>query len=83
MDSEKTVPVQPIDLYPIDFVELIHLSYAERLRRFAKNWEVFRSYGGTLEPDPDPQSPFFDPKISPESFVDGRSGVHIVRRGGV
>ena len=59
------------------------LSPAERFLESAKLWETYLALGGSLEPEPDTQSPFFDPEEWRESTRDGRTGVRVLRRGGV
>jgi hypothetical protein len=48
-----------------------------------KLWEHYLAVGGSLDPEPDTQSPFFDPEEPPACPVDGGTGVRILRRGGV
>lgn len=40
--------------------ECYSLTPMERWRESAKLWEMFLSMGGSLDPEPDTQSPFFD-----------------------
>lgn len=39
--------------------------------------------GGSLDPEPDSQSPFFDEDAPSSVPVDGRPGVRVIRRSGV
>lgn len=55
----------------------------ERWRESSKLWEVFLSLGGSLDPEPDTQSPFFDREQPSSRPADGRPGLRVVRRGGV
>ena len=75
--------VDPGDLYPPDVVAWMKLSPAERLSESAKLWDIYKLYGGTFEPDPDPQSPFFDPEVSYSGPSDGGTGLRFIRRSGV
>ena len=59
------------------------LTPLERWRESAKLWEVYLSLGGSLDPEPDTQSPFFDPNAPSPRPVDGRAGLRVIRRGGV
>ena len=56
---------------------------AERWRETEKLWSFYLAMGGSLEPEPDSQSPFdaayFERPLPP----DGRPGLRIVRRGGI
>ncbi len=56
------------------------------LQRWEASMELWRTYlalGGTLDPEPDPQSPFFDEDEWRALAADGRPGVRVVRRSGV
>ena len=66
-----------------EWAEWYSLTPMERWRESAKLWEVFLSSGGSLDPEPDTQSPFFDADEPSSRPVDGRSGLRVVRRGGV
>ena len=66
-----------------ELAEWYSLTPQERWRESAKLWEVFLSLGGSLAPEPDTQSPFFDPGAPSSRPVDGRSGLRVVRRGQV
>ena len=60
--------------------EWIRLTPAERWRETEKLWAFYLEVGGSLDPEPDPQSPFhavLEPGPAP---VDGRPGVRVVRR---
>jgi len=45
-----------------EWAEWYALSPAERFLESAKLWETYLALGGSLEPEPDTQSPFFDPE---------------------
>ena len=55
----------------------------ERYIESGKLWAVYLGMGGSLDPEPDSQSPFDFPQLERAVPPDGRSGVHIIRRGGV
>jgi hypothetical protein len=55
----------------------------ERWRESSKLWEVYLAMGGSLDPEPDTQSPFFDRDAPFSRPVDGRPGLRVIRRGGV
>ncbi len=75
--------IDPSDLYPPDVVEWMDLSPAQRLFESAKLWDLYKLYGGSFEPDPDPQSPFFDPEAPNSRATDGGTGLRVIRRSGV
>lgn len=39
--------------------EWMNLSPAQRFEESAKLWPIFLTLGGSLDPQPDPQSPFY------------------------
>jgi len=53
-----------------EVAEWYSLTPLERWRESAKLWEVYLSLGGSLDPEPDTQSPFFDPNASSSRSVD-------------
>jgi hypothetical protein len=59
------------------------LSPSERFLESMKLWETYLALGGSLEPEPDTQSPFFDPEEWIENAAHGRPGVRVLWRGGV
>lgn len=59
------------------------LTPMERWHETAKLWETYLALGGSLDPEPDTQSPFCDDTAPCPRPVDGRSGLRTVRRGGV
>jgi hypothetical protein len=66
-----------------EWAEWYGLTPAERFLESMKLWETYLALGGSLEPEPDTQSPFFDPEEWRENAADGRPGVRVLRRGGV
>ena len=59
------------------------LSPQQRWEKTLSLWEVFLFLGGSLDPEPDSQSPFYDPETYCPSPFDGRTGMRVIRRGGV
>jgi hypothetical protein len=59
------------------------LTPEQRFMESMRLWENYVALGGSLEPEPDTQSPFFDPEEWRENFAHGRPGVRVLRRGGV
>ena len=66
-----------------EWAEWYSLSPAERFLESAKLWETYIALGGSLEPEPDSQSPFFDPEEWRENAAHGRPGVRVLRRRGI
>ena len=68
------------DLVGDEWADWYKLTPLERWRESEKLWQTFLYLGGSLDPEPDTQSPFFDPTTTSPRPVDGRSGVRILRR---
>ncbi|MEO8597503.1 MAG: hypothetical protein ABI759_29565, partial [Candidatus Solibacter sp.] len=68
-------PIRAVDLVGEEWAEWYALSPQERFRESEKLWDTYLALGGSLEPEPDTQSPFFDPEEWRANAVDGRSGV--------
>ena len=66
-----------------EWAEWYALTPQERFRESMKLWDTYLALGGSLEPEPDTQSPFFDPDEWRQNSAHGRPGVRIVRRGGI
>lgn len=59
------------------------LTPEKRWMESSKLWEQYLALGGSLDPEPDTQSPFFDAAEWRALFGDGRPGVRVLRRGRV
>jgi hypothetical protein len=79
----NTIVIRPEDLVGEEWAEWYLLTPAERWLETEKLWETYLALGGSLDPEPDTQSPFFDPNAPVESPLDGRPGVRVIRRSGV
>jgi len=66
-----------------EWAEWYAMSPAERFDESARLWQTYLALGGSLDPEPDCQSPFHDPEEWRALAADGRPGVRLVRRGGV
>ena len=66
-----------------EWVEWYQMSPQVRWTESEKLWATYLSLGGSLDPEPDTQSPFFDGVVSSTEPVDGRTGLRLIRRGGV
>jgi hypothetical protein len=66
-----------------EWAEWYLMTPAERFRASMEMWDTYVSLGGSLEPEPDTQSPFFDAEEWRENHADGRPGVRVLRRSGV
>ena len=55
----------------------------ERWNESQKLWVFYIQAGGSLDPEPDSQSPFDFIYAPRPAFVDGRPGLRLVRRSGI
>lgn len=66
-----------------EWVEWARLTPQERWAESAKLWEHYLSMGGSLDPEPDTQSPFYFPPEPSAPPADGRPSDDPLRRGGI
>ena len=71
------------DDLPDEWKEWISLAPLERLRRSEQIFAQYLAMGGSLDPDPDPTSPFYDAETSSTGAAYGRPGLRVLRRGGI
>lgn len=71
------------DVVGDEWAEWFALSPLERWKQTDILWQIFLDSGGSLDPEPDPQSPFFDEEEWRENLTHGRSSVRLLRRGGI
>ena len=74
---------QAEELVGAEWAEWYFLTPQERWRETSKLWETYLALGGSLEPEPDTQSPFFDAEEWRALCADGRPSVGVLRCGGV
>ena len=65
-----------------EWAEWYRLTPLERWRE-QKLWQAYLSLGGSLDTEPDTQSPFFDQSAPGARVADGRPGLRVLRRGRV
>lgn len=70
------------DLVGDEWAEWYALTPEERWRESMKLWESFLALGGSLDPEADTQSPFFDREEWRANLTDRRPGLRVLRRGG-
>jgi hypothetical protein len=63
-----------------EWAEWYRLTPAERWVESEKLWQTYLMLGGSLDPEPDTQSPFYDPKAPRPRPAHGRAGVRVLRR---
>ena len=66
-----------------EWKEWLDLTPMERFRESEKIFAQYLAMGGSLDPDPDPTSPFYDPEASSAGAAYGRAGMRVLRRGAV
>lgn len=69
------------DVVSAEWLEWYRLTPQERFAESMKLWETYLLLGGSLEPEPDVASPFFDPEEWRSNAAHGRPGVRVIRRG--
>ena len=72
--------ISPEELVGAEWAAWYRLSPVERWRESEQLWQIYFHLGGSLDTQPDTQSPFFDPSESSTRPPDGRSGMRVLRR---
>jgi hypothetical protein len=67
--------------WPEEWQEWAKLTPLERFRESEKIFAQYLAMGGSLDPDPDPTSPFYDPSEWHAGTAHGRAGLRVLRRG--
>ena len=73
--------IRPEDLVGEEWAEWYRLTPIQRWLESEKLWQTYLALGGSLDPEPDSQSPFFDEREARESAAHGRPGLRVLRRG--
>ena len=76
----KSPMIQPEKLVGDEWAEWYRLTPAQRWLESEKLWQTYLALGGSLDPEPDTQSPFFDARASRPRPAHGRTGVRVLRR---
>ena len=76
-------PIMAEDLVGAEWAEWYLMTPQERWRASEQLWATYLALGGSLDPEPDSQSPFFDADEWRALFAHRRPGVRVVRRSGV
>ena len=81
----KTHPrrLEPEDVCEPEWAEWYRLTAGERWMASGQLWTTYLTLGGTLDPEPDTQSPFHDALARGSVSAHGRSSMHRLRRRGV
>ena len=66
-----------------EWAEWYRLTPAQRWTETSLLWQTYLALGGSLDPEPDTQSPFFDARAPGPVPAHGRPGLRVIRRSGV
>jgi hypothetical protein len=69
--------------WPEEWQEWAKLTPRERFWESEKICAQYLAMGGSLDPGPDPTSPFYDPETSASGAAYGRLGLRVLRRSAV
>lgn len=83
LGARRVVVAMRFEDWPEEWQEWARLTPLERFRESEKIFAQYLAMGGSLDPDPDPTSPFYDPQTSGSGIAYGRPGLRILRRGAV
>jgi hypothetical protein len=72
--------ITPEEIVGEEWAAWYRLTPQERWRESEKLWQVYFYLGGSLETQPDTQSPFFDASAPGTRPANGRPGMRILRR---
>jgi hypothetical protein len=75
--------IQAEELVGEEWAEWYSMTPQERWKESSKLWATYLALGGSLEPEPDTDSPFFDAEEWRAMSAHGRPGVRVLRRSGV
>jgi hypothetical protein len=73
--------IQPEELVGGEWAEWYLLTPVRRWLESEKLWHTYLALGGSLDPEPDTQSPFFDAHAPRPRPAHGRTDVRVLRRG--
>ena len=71
--------IQPEQLVAGEWAEWYRLTPVQRWLESEKLWQTYLALGGSLDPEPDTQSPFFDPKDARQASLKQRKIEQTVR----
>ena len=75
--------IEPEDIVSPEWAEWYRMTPQERWAAQDQMWATYLALGGSLDPDPDPTSPFYDPETSGSGVAYGGTGLRVLRRGPV
>lgn len=75
--------IEPEDVVDSEWADWYRLTPVQRWAESEKLWEIYLALGGSLDPEPDTESPFFDAEAPRPLPADGQAGMSVLRRGEV
>jgi hypothetical protein len=72
--------IQPEELVGEEWAEWYRLTPVQRWLESEKLWQTYLALGGSLDPEPDSQSPFFDPRAPRPRQARVRLRLRVLRR---
>jgi len=66
--------------YNDEWAEWFRMTPAQRWKESIKLWSFYLEVGGSLDPEPDTQSPFYTAFTSRPVSLNGRPGMRVLRR---
>src|SRR5258705_12746570 len=76
-----TLVVDLEELVGAEWAEWYRLTPAQRWLVSENLWQTYLALGGSLDPEPDTESPFYDPQAPRSGAAHGRAGVRVSRGG--
>ena len=71
------------DICEPEWAQWYQMTPQQRWQESQKLWHTYLALGGSLDPEPDTESPFFDADAPGQVPAHGRAGVRAIRRSGV
>lgn len=75
--------IQPEELVGGEWAEWYRLTPVQRWLESEKLWQTYLALGGSLDPEPDTQSPFFDAQEYRQESAKQKRIMRIIRKGRV
>lgn len=77
----RLIPIE--DICEPEWAEWYFMTPQQRWAESEKLWVTYLALGGSLDPEPDTQSPFYDEQAPCAVPADGGPGMRVIRRSGV
>ena len=77
---KQAIMIDINDICEPEWVDWYLMTPEKRWNESAKLWQQYLAIGGSLDPEPDTQSPFYDEKTSCQMSSNGGTGLCSIRR---